>query len=83
VKTSHFPAAQALLDLGADVNFQDSRGMTALHYMLKKNSDRRHFRMIVRNGTRGDLRNAQGETAVELLRRKRDPEFRAMAERLG
>lgn len=31
VKMSHFVAAQALLEHGANVNFQDSHGMSALH----------------------------------------------------
>jgi hypothetical protein len=34
----HFEAAEALLKPGADVNFQSSRRVTALHCMLKKNS---------------------------------------------
>lgn len=38
VKTSHFRAAEALLKLGADVDFQDPAGRTALHCMLKKRS---------------------------------------------
>ena len=65
VKTSHFRAARALLELGADVDFRDPRGMTALHYMLKKRSDERHFRMVLRDGARarGDLapRRSHGE----------------------
>ena len=55
VKWSRFDAAKLLLDLGADVNAQDSTGMTALHYMLKKDSDKEHFRMIVAHGARGDI----------------------------
>ena len=40
MKSSHFRAAEALLERGANVNVQDSHGMTALHYMLKKDSDK-------------------------------------------
>jgi ankyrin repeat protein len=79
VKGSHFRAAQALLERGASVNFQDSHGMTALHYMLKRDSDKRHFRMLLRYGARGDLKNAEGETAAEIMARKRDPDFKDMA----
>ena len=82
VKSSHFRAAETLLERGASVNFQDSHGMTALHYMLKKDSDKRHFRMLLRHRPRGDLKNEKGETAVEILSRKRDPDFKRMANEL-
>jgi uncharacterized protein len=83
VKGSHFRAAQALLEHGADVNFQDSHGMSALHYMLRKDSDKRHFRMLFRYAARGDLRNAKGETAGEIMSRKRDPDFKSMSKDLS
>ena len=50
VKVSHFQPAGRLLDHGADVNVQDPKGMTALHYMLKKQSDKAHFEMLVAHG---------------------------------
>jgi hypothetical protein len=83
VKWSHFDAAEELLKLGADVDFRDASGMTALHYMLKKNSDPPHFHMLARHGARGDIPNADGVTAAELLRRKRDPALRALADALA
>ena len=83
IKTSHFRAANALLDLGADVDFQDQPGMTALHYMLKKRSDERHFRMIANYGARGDLPNRDGVTAKEIMMRKRGAAFREMALQLS
>lgn len=83
VKTSHFRAAKALLDLGADVDYRDPHGMTALHYMLKKRSDERHFRMIARYGARGDLPNREGVTAVEIMARKRSEAFRKLAARFA
>ena len=82
VKTSHFAAAEELLKRGADVNFQDSRGMTALHYMLKKDSDKRHFEMLMRYSPHGDIPNREGRTAAELMAKKRDQDFRAMAREL-
>jgi ankyrin repeat protein len=39
VKVSHFGPAETFLQLGADVNAQGPKGMTALHYMLKKQSE--------------------------------------------
>jgi hypothetical protein len=83
IKTSHFGPAKVLLDLGADPNYRDRRGMTALHYMLKKSSDKTHFAMLLAHGARGDIANAQGVTAVDLLSRRKDPAFRRMAEKLA
>jgi ankyrin repeat protein len=82
VKTSHFRAAKALLELGADVDFQDRHGMTALHYMLRKGSDKRHLQMVVAHGARLDLANREGATAAEIMRRKRDPALRRLASRV-
>ena len=83
IKWSRFPTAAALLDLGADVNAKDEKGQTALHEMLKKGSDKAHFEMLLRRGARGDVPGPDGRTAIELLRRKRDPDFRRMAEELA
>ncbi|MGH7924786.1 MAG: ankyrin repeat domain-containing protein [Candidatus Binatus sp.] len=82
IKWSHFKAAEELLELGADVNYQDSKGMTALHYMLKKASDKKHFAMLLRHGARGDIKNKDGVTAAEIMRQKKDSQFRAMADQL-
>ena len=82
IKWSHFESAEELLKHGADVNYQDRKGMTALHYMLKKGSDKKHFPMLIAHGARGDLRNKDGATAAELMRKKRDPDFSKMADRL-
>jgi hypothetical protein len=83
IKTSHFRSAKLLLELGANVDFQDSRGMTALHYMLKKGSDPKHVRMVLSHGARGDLPDPQGSTAAQIMARKRDPAFRKMAAQLA
>jgi len=83
IKTSHFGPAKVLLELGADPNYRDRRGMTALHYMLKKGSDKRHFAMLLAHGPRGDIGNAQGVTAIDLLSGRKDPAFRRMAEKLA
>jgi hypothetical protein len=70
------------LKLGAGVNLRDSKRMTALHYLLKKGSDKKHVRMLMKYGARGDIENAEGVTAAEIMVRKRDPEFRRMASHL-
>jgi ankyrin repeat protein len=83
VKQSHFQAAEVLLAHGANVNFQDSHGRSALHYMLKKGSDARHFLTMIRYGARGDLKDAEGHMPAEIMSRKRDPEFRRLCSRLA
>jgi ankyrin repeat protein len=83
VKYSKFKAAKLLLEVGCDPNFQDEKGMTALHYMLKKNSDKSQFGMFVEHGVRGDIPNADDMTAAAIMRRKRDPYFHRIAERIA
>jgi ankyrin repeat protein len=83
IKTSHFRSAQLLLEFGADVDFRDPRGMTALHCMLKKSSDAKHFRMLLKYGARGDIPDRDGRTAAEIMARKRAPEFRKLAAQLA
>src|SRR5262249_31419400 len=80
---SRFAAAEELLRLGANPNAVNSKGMTALHLMLKKNSDKKHIAMVVRLGARGDIKDKSGATAIDILRRKRDPELRKLAEVLA
>ena len=57
--------------------------MTALHYMLKKQSDKQRFALLIADGARGDIPNRDGVTAADTMRKKRDPDFRRMAEQLG
>jgi ankyrin repeat protein len=82
IKWSHFKSAEELLKLGADVNCQDPKGMTALHCMLKKGSDKKFFAMLIAHRARGDIKNHDGITAAELMRKKRDPGFQQMADQL-
>lgn len=82
IQWSRFAAAEQLLKLGADANAQNSRKMTALHYLLKKGSDKKHVRMLLQYGARGDLKSAKGATAAEIMSRKKDPDFRKMAAQL-
>ena len=82
IQWSRFTAAEQLLKLGADVNFQDSKKVTALHCLLKKGSEKKFVRMLADYGARGDIKDAKGQTAVGIMSRKRDPEFRKMEEEL-
>jgi uncharacterized protein len=83
IKWSHFEEAEVFLELGANVDAKDRDGLTALHLMLKKGSDAAHFAMLIRHGARGDIPDPRGQTAAEIMRRKKDPEFRRMAEQLA
>ena len=82
IQWNQFVAAEEFLKLGAEVDFQDSKKMTALHYLLKKGSDKKYVRMLIKYGARGDLKNGSGVTAAEIMMRKKDPEFREMASQL-
>lgn len=75
---SHFEAAEAMLECGANVNAQDARGMTAAHLMLKKNSDYEHFALLARHRARFDIPDAKGVTAAAIMARKRDPRFKRL-----
>ncbi len=83
VKWSKFGPAEELLKQGANPDSQDKAGMTALHLMLKKNSDKKHLAMMVRLGARGDIKNKAGVTAIDILRKKRDLDLRKLAEQLA
>jgi hypothetical protein len=79
IQWSRFKAAEELLKLGANPDYQDSKGTTALHCMLKKGSDKKYLRMILSYGARTDIPNEAGATAATIMMRKRDPDFRRMA----
>lgn len=80
VAWSKFGPAEELLKAGADPNARNAKGATALHMMLKKGSAPEHFQLFARYGARGDIPDADGRTVHELLRRKRNPGYRAAAE---
>jgi ankyrin repeat protein len=82
IQWSHFAAADQLLKLGADVNFQNSKGSTAFHLLLKKNAPLQSMEMLIRHGARGDLKDKSGISVDEILKRKRSPDLRRLAERL-
>ena len=83
IQWSRFRVAEELLKHGADVNFVDAKGMTALHYMLKKGSDKAHFAPLIAAGARGNIPDKTGRTARAIMARKKDPDFRRMAEKLA
>jgi ankyrin repeat protein len=82
VQWSRYEAAEELLKLGVDPNYQGSKGMTALHHMLKKGADKKHIHMFLDYGARGDIQDQNGLTAAAIMMRKRDPEYRRIGARL-
>ena len=57
---------------GADVNFQDSKGKTALHYGLKNGLDPSLLRFLVRSGASPDINDRGGISARQQAFRKRE-----------
>jgi len=70
-----FAAAKALALNGADVNYQDAKGRTALHHGIEKEFDPSLLRWLVKYGASPDLPDRQGVTARSKASRKRDQRF--------
>jgi hypothetical protein len=75
IKWSRFVAAERLLRHGADVNFQSSKGLTALHLVLKKNSDHKHVEMLLRHGADPTIKGRDGKSPLDLVRNRRDKTY--------
>jgi ankyrin repeat protein len=71
IKWSRFKAVERLLRHGANVNFQNSKGMTALHVLVKKHSDRRHLELLLRHGADPTVRDATGVSSLDMVARRR------------
>jgi uncharacterized protein len=74
-KNARFHAARVLVKNGADVNFQDSTGKTALHYGVRKDFAPALLKALVRSGASPDIEDGQGLSARLLASRKRDKRF--------
>jgi ankyrin repeat protein len=75
IKWSRFVGAERMLRHGANVNFQNSKGLTALHLVLKKNSDRKHVLMLLRHGADPTIRSRDGKSPLDLVRNRRDKTY--------
>ena len=75
---SRFEAAEEFLRQGADPNATDAKGRTALHMMLAKDTAPEHLAMVIRYGARTDIPGPDGRTVAEILKRKKDPAYRAL-----
>lgn len=75
-----FEAAKFLATKGANVNFQDRKGRTALRYGVEKEFDPALLRWLVQHGASPDIEDANGVSARARASRKRDQRFfRALA----
>jgi uncharacterized protein len=75
IKWSRFAAAERLLHHGANVNFQNSNGLTALHLVLRKDSAPRHVEMLMRHGADPTLRSRGGKSPLDLVAKRRDKTY--------
>lgn len=82
VRWSKFTSAKTLLEAGCDPDFQDSKGMTALHYMLKKRSPKPHYALFIEHQARGSIANHDGMTAKQIMDNRRDPDYATLAAQL-
>ena len=72
-----FDAAKTLALAGADVDFQDPTGRTALHHGIEKKFDPRLLSWLVQHGASPELKDRTGTTALERAARKRDKRYLA------
>ena len=70
-----FAAAKALTLNGADVNYQDAKGRTALHHGIEKEFDPSLLAWLVKHGASPDILDRQRVTARAKASRKRDKRF--------
>jgi ankyrin repeat protein len=75
-----FEAAKFLALRGADVNYQDPKGKTALHHGIEKDFDPVLLRWLVEHGASPDVEDREGVTPRERASRKRDKRFLAALE---
>jgi len=70
-----FEAAKFLAVRGADVNFRDRHGRTALHHGVEKAFDPGLLRWLVQHGASPDIPDNEGVSARLRASRKRDKRF--------
>lgn len=67
-----FDAAKYLATRGADVNYRDSKGRTALHHGVEKEFDPRQLTWLVKHGASPDINDRDGVSARLRASRKRN-----------
>jgi ankyrin repeat protein len=69
LKVHRLAAAPLLIKYGADINYRDPQGFTALHHAVKKKFTLKQIRELLDIGADPTVRNAAGETPAEIARR--------------
>jgi ankyrin repeat protein len=72
-----FAAAKFLARAGADVNYHDRKGKTALHHGVEKEFDPALLTWLVKHGASPDVRDRDGVSPRLRASRKRDKRFLA------
>lgn len=72
-----FEAAKYLAKRGANVNYRDSKGRTALHHGIEKEFDPALLTWLVKHGASPDVEDASGVSARLKASRKRDKRWAA------
>jgi ankyrin repeat protein len=72
-----FEAAKYLAKRGADVNYQDPKGRTALHHGIEKEFDPALLTWLVKHGASPDIEDHTGVTPRVKASRKRDKRWAA------
>jgi ankyrin repeat protein len=75
-----FDAAQALALAGANVNYQDGKGKTALHHGLEKDYAPALLRWLVDHGASPDIADRDGVTPRVKASRKRAAKYHSLFE---
>lgn len=75
-----FEAAKFLALRGANVNWQDAKGKTALHHGVEKEFDPTLLRWLLRRGASADVEDRDGVSPRVRASRKRDKRFLAALE---
>ncbi|MEO6390858.1 MAG: ankyrin repeat domain-containing protein [Pyrinomonadaceae bacterium] len=69
LKVHRAAVAPLLIERGADINYCDPQGFTALHHAVKKKFTLKQIRELLDLGADPKVKNAAGETADEMARR--------------
>lgn len=72
IMTENHEQAKFLIDAGSDINIQDFRGMTALHYaVITKNKELIEY--LLSKGADTTIKSDSGETVIELAESLKSP----------